>query len=347
MAASVLVAHAVLLWIALERRAAQSPPDPAAQVLVVASMFETPPALANVPDPAPLDRPRLQDFVPQEFVTEPVEIQVPEAPVSESPMVVAAESPGAPAVGPRQAGESSAPSGGGGTLVLLQRALPAYPRAAARRGEQGITQVVLHVRPDGRVDEVKVERSSGSPQLDAAAVEAFRRWRFERLVDSPSGRWLRTAQRFILYQFTYSRLDAAAVEFVYSENLKPKPGVGEESTPGSEQALLRFMAQLRDPAFDARGAASRRELAELRANLAKWGATKSVEFLGIVGSGPWLRAATNPAMAGGRDTVELSWNMFEVRHESATSQWLIAMDRDGQVWAARVGQTSWMNAEHG
>ncbi len=102
MAASVFVVHAVLLWIALERRAAQSPPDPAAQVLVVASMFETPPALANVPDPAPLDRPRLQDFVPQEFVTEPVEIQVPEAPVSESPMVVAAESPGAPAVGPRR-----------------------------------------------------------------------------------------------------------------------------------------------------------------------------------------------------------------------------------------------------
>jgi len=344
-AASVCFAHVLLLWVALERRFAPSQDSPA-QALIVATMFELPPASARLPDPAPLDRPRLQDFAPQEFVTEPLEIQVPEAQVSESPIVVAAEMPGAPAAGPRQAGDAAQASGGG-ALLLVQRALPAYPRAAARRGEQGITQVILHVRPDGRVDEVKIERSSGSPQLDAAAVEAFRRWRFARLVDSPSGRWLRTAQRFILYQFTYSRLDAAAVEFVYSENLKPKPGAGEDSTPGSEQALLRFMAQLRDPAFDARGAVSRRELTELRANLAKWGATKSVQFMGIVGSGPWLSAGTNPALGGGRDTVELSWNMFEVRHESATSQWLIAMDREGQIWAARVGQTSWMNAEHG
>jgi periplasmic protein TonB len=345
--ASVLIAHALLLWVALEQRSAHSLQEPLAETLIVASMFELPPTSANLPDPAPLDHPRLLDFAPQEFAVEPVEIQVPEVQVSESPSVVAAEMRGAPAAGPRQAGESSGQASGGSALLLLQRALPAYPRAAARRGEQGVTQAILHVRPDGRVDEVKVERSSGSQLLDAAAVEAFRRWRFERLADSPSGRWLRTAQRFILYQFTYSRLDAAAVEFVYSENLKPKPGAGEDSTPGSEQALLRFMAQLSDPAFDARGAVSRRELTGLRANFAKWGATKSVAFMGIVGSGPWLKADTNPAMSGGRETVELSWNMFEVRHENATSQWLIAMDRDGQVWAARVGQTSWVNAEHG
>jgi len=344
-AASILIAHALLLWFALVARFPHSPDLPAEPV-VIASMFEVSEASANLPDPAPLDRPRLQDFAPPELPVEPLDVQVTESQVAESPMVVATQAPGAP-VGPLQAGGSGGQSSGGNALRLLQRALPAYPRAAARRGEQGITEVILHVRPDGRVDEVKVERSSGSQLLDAAAVEAFGRWRFERLVDSPSGRWLRTAQRFILYQFTYSRLAVEAVEFAYSENLKPKPGAEEESTPGSEQALLRFMRQLRDPAFDARGAVSRRELAELRGRFAKWGETKSVVFIGIVGSGPWLRAETNPALSGGRDIVELSWNMFEVRHENATSQWLIAMDRDGQVWAARVGQTSWVNDEHG
>jgi hypothetical protein len=34
--------------------------------------------------------------------------------------------------------------------------------------------------------------------------------------------------------------------------------------------------------------------------------------------------------------------MFEVRHENNTSEWLVAVGRDGEVWAARASQAPWM-----
>jgi TonB family protein len=36
----------------------------------------------------------------------------------------------------------------------------------------------LHVRPDGRVERVETVRSIGHRSLDAAAIAAFRQWRF-------------------------------------------------------------------------------------------------------------------------------------------------------------------------
>jgi hypothetical protein len=67
-----------------------------------------------------------------------------------------------------------------------------------------------------------------------------------------------------------------------------------------------------------------------------------------VGSSRWSRHGIKSRVAGGSaGTVEVSWNMFEVRHEKAISEWLIAMDRDGQIWAARAGQSSWTKADNG
>ena len=37
----------------------------------------------------------------------------------------------------------------------------------------------VHVAPDGRVDDVQVQRSAGHAALDAAAMTAVRQWRFE------------------------------------------------------------------------------------------------------------------------------------------------------------------------
>jgi protein TonB len=37
----------------------------------------------------------------------------------------------------------------------------------------------MHITEQGRVEEVQVERSAGHQELDQAAMEAVRRWRFE------------------------------------------------------------------------------------------------------------------------------------------------------------------------
>jgi periplasmic protein TonB len=56
---------------------------------------------------------------------------------------------------------------------------PRYPAAARRRGIEGEVLVEVRVGADGAPAGVEILRSSGSALLDAAAVEALERWRFE------------------------------------------------------------------------------------------------------------------------------------------------------------------------
>lgn len=62
---------------------------------------------------------------------------------------------------------------------LPNQPAPGYPSQALRRRIEG--EVLLRVEVDarGRPARVRVERGSGARQLDAAAVSAVRRWRFE------------------------------------------------------------------------------------------------------------------------------------------------------------------------
>ena len=56
---------------------------------------------------------------------------------------------------------------------------PAYPSSARRLGIQGTTLLSVLVAEDGRVADVVVKQSAGHPDLDQAATDAVRRWRFE------------------------------------------------------------------------------------------------------------------------------------------------------------------------
>src|SRR5581483_11424885 len=55
---------------------------------------------------------------------------------------------------------------------------PEYPATARRLGVQGTTLLRVHVLADGHVGDVLVEKSAGHPDLDEAAAEAVKRWRF-------------------------------------------------------------------------------------------------------------------------------------------------------------------------
>lgn len=56
---------------------------------------------------------------------------------------------------------------------------PSYPHSARRLGIQGMTTLRVYVASDGRVAEVLIQESAGHPDLDNAAAEAVKRWRFE------------------------------------------------------------------------------------------------------------------------------------------------------------------------
>jgi periplasmic protein TonB len=69
---------------------------------------------------------------------------------------------------------------------------PSYPSSALRQGIQGTTMLKVHVLIDGRVGDVLVQQSAGHPDLDQAAIEAVRRWRFEpaRRGSDPVAMWV-------------------------------------------------------------------------------------------------------------------------------------------------------------
>ncbi|GEM_PF-593220 len=56
---------------------------------------------------------------------------------------------------------------------------PRYPESARRAGIEGTARLKFLVQADGGVASVTIERSSGHADLDHAAVQAIRRWRFE------------------------------------------------------------------------------------------------------------------------------------------------------------------------
>ena len=64
------------------------------------------------------------------------------------------------------------------SAAYLRNPAPRYPVAARRAGDQGTVTLRVLVTRDGLPARVDVEKSSGSPPLDTAALEAVRAWRF-------------------------------------------------------------------------------------------------------------------------------------------------------------------------
>jgi protein TonB len=56
---------------------------------------------------------------------------------------------------------------------------PRYPESARRVHAQGVTLLKVRVLENGRVGEIKVEKSAGHRDLDRAASEAVKQWLFE------------------------------------------------------------------------------------------------------------------------------------------------------------------------
>jgi protein TonB len=75
-----------------------------------------------------------------------------------------------------QLGSSGAEDGPRNLPVNLP---PAYPREAWLARMEGQVTVRIKISAAGEVTSAKIERSSGWPLLDDAALTAIRRWRFE------------------------------------------------------------------------------------------------------------------------------------------------------------------------
>ncbi|WP_042859418.1 energy transducer TonB [Dickeya sp. NCPPB 3274] len=94
-----------------------------------------------------------------------------------------------PAAAPAAAATVTPPSA---SAAYLRNPPPAYPDVAINRGWEGTVLLNVQVRPDGKVQTIRLQRSSGHPALDDAAREAVQHWSFvpARRGDQPESGWV-------------------------------------------------------------------------------------------------------------------------------------------------------------
>jgi protein TonB len=144
-----------------------------------------PPPIAQEPAPAAAPAAPAVAAVPR--ITAPID-----APITTATDGLPASAPmGPPAPAMTTTDPPSAPSGpsvaalppDGITQTAIPRGgyqvRPSYPHNARRLGIQGTTLLSVFVAADGRVADVVVKQSAGHVDLDQAAADAVKRWRFE------------------------------------------------------------------------------------------------------------------------------------------------------------------------
>ncbi|RTL48508.1 MAG: TonB family protein [Rhodocyclaceae bacterium] len=164
-----VILHGAVLWGLFQIDAVRRSVVDAAPIMV---NFITPPQAEEPPRPAtaPEHRP-VQKTTPPPVLT----TQAPESP---SP-IIAPPAPKAPQLPPMDAQPAPTPvvppSFG---AAYLHNPTPTYPPLSRRMGEEGKVLLRVFVSAAGGADKVEIERSSGSPRLDAAAQASVRSWRF-------------------------------------------------------------------------------------------------------------------------------------------------------------------------
>lgn len=165
----------------------------AAQQLSVSEPVVTPPSVVGVlvapePEPAPPPpKPEPKPVPTPKPVAKPTPKPTPKPEpvreVAQEPVQQAAPTPPAPPSAPVQqatpAPEAPAPVTPPRTdAAHLNNPAPQYPALSRRLGEQGRVMLDVYILPDGSVGEIKLNRSSGFPRLDNAALQAVKTWKY-------------------------------------------------------------------------------------------------------------------------------------------------------------------------
>jgi protein TonB len=126
---------------------------------------------------APPATPREKSSPPPE-APEASDSQTIATPSSETPSPSQSETPGVADAKPEPAPPTAEIAPPAFNATYLQNPAPRYPLMARRNGEQGTVTLRVLVTREGLPARVSIERSSGSSQLDGAALETVKTWRF-------------------------------------------------------------------------------------------------------------------------------------------------------------------------
>lgn len=139
----------------------------------------TPEAPKPPPPPPEPPQPKQKTVAPPKVVAPPVEVEVAQEPPPDTVQATVEADPVPAEPGPTAPEAPPSPSTNSGEMFSAALAdanacaKPDYPAAAARNGETGTVSLALLIGTDGRVTDSKVQKSSGSRDLDRAAQRAL------------------------------------------------------------------------------------------------------------------------------------------------------------------------------
>ncbi|WP_322089544.1 energy transducer TonB [Burkholderia sp. BCC1999] len=186
-AVGVLAAHAIMLTAAWLHR--NAPPPKSVEVQTITAQLITPAPIAqqvaaeSIPQPAPPKpvpraKPKVEPKPVQKAAKptpQPVAQSPTPAPAADPTPAPAAPAPAAPAATPSPARETMQVSAPKNVPTLQCNFVkPDYPSMSRRRGESGTAYVHFVVGVTGKIESIDLQKSSGYPRLDDAALDAMR-----------------------------------------------------------------------------------------------------------------------------------------------------------------------------
>jgi protein TonB len=179
------------LAITAERPLAAKPPGPLQLTWVTSS----PPATPRTQPPSPREKrapsankmPAKRPAITSANSAIPVPPSPPPTISAEPPNASPSAAPDAAAASPLAPQQTSQPASQPSpqptsppvfTAASLRTPAPASPATGRRYGEAGRVLLRVRVLPSGQPEEVVLQQSCGHDRLDAAALDAVRRWRF-------------------------------------------------------------------------------------------------------------------------------------------------------------------------
>lgn len=165
------------------------------------TVFMTPePPAPPLPPPDPPTPQPMPRIAPPELLVPTIDVEVPlppmETPLRTTTVADPLPQPARPAQpeGPAQPAAASSNSGAMRSIALAEAsgcATPDYPARAARNQESGTVVLALLIGADGRVANARVQKSSGSRDLDKAALNALSMCQFKPAMNNgvPEAGW--------------------------------------------------------------------------------------------------------------------------------------------------------------
>lgn len=172
----ILLAHAALLFALVKLdviHVGKAAPPPLVIELITEMAPPPPPPAQPTPEVQPVTK--IQPVV----VSPPPIVQTPASP----PMIATA--PEAPPAPVQVVAPPSVASGPPAPVTppdfdadQLKNPAPKYPLASRRNKEKGTVRIKVLVSPQGAVQEIKIDQTSGFERLDKAALDVVRHWKF-------------------------------------------------------------------------------------------------------------------------------------------------------------------------